>query len=117
LGVATPRDVQQREDGVEQAPIFGTVITGAFLAEDLPGKGAVFVVLHIVRRPGRRIREGLVSPMHLGEALGIAGVLVVRVKALRQHPIYAIDGISRRVRTQLKSFVVIDERGFWHGFT
>src|SRR5262249_62426886 len=60
-----------------------------------------------VRAPPLRIAEDLVRFGELAEACRVAGVLIVRVKALRQQPVDAVDRFRLGVGADLERFVVI----------
>src|SRR5262249_6156139 len=102
-------DVEQREDPAALSSFGLHTAGGLRLVENLPPQLSRLAVLHIVGRSPFGIAQDAVRVDDLFEGLLVARVAVVRVIALRQHPVNPPDRFLIGVGADLKDFVIVDE--------
>jgi hypothetical protein len=79
------------------------------LSEETPLHLLLLAVMNVVLGAELGVRKDFVGLEDERESLGVSGLLIVGMKALREQSIHARDGIGMGARTDLEHLVEIDE--------
>ena len=79
--------------------------------DHLPALAPELLMRGVVLRAPLGIAQHFIGFSELAEARRLAGLRVIRVEALREQPIHAVNRLGLRVGADLHRFVVVDDGG------